>query len=502
MDGRNRGAQTQRPPEHPPPPVEGRSVLHVTRIERIRVQSDESQPQPPLDANALVDFFTRAARPDRSTHLVGTELEKFGIVLGDDGSVSTPTFEDHIAPTLQGLVDQFGWKPGNDRGVDGQTVDLIRDGASITLEPGGQFELSGAPLADVHETCAEFTQHYRELDAVSRPLSMAWMTAGFHPWATRQDVHWMPKGRYRVMRDYLPTRGGQALDMMLRTCTVQANFDYADEADCGRRFRVATAMAPLITAMFANSPYIEGRATGLVSARSRVWTDVDPDRCGIPRFVFEGEFSFQRYVDWALDVPMFFVKRDGHYHPHHVPFRTFMEKGFTDPDGKHHRATNDDWTTHLSTVFPETRLKPHLEVRSPDAVPSAYVCGLPALAKGVLYDDDAAAAVWESLSDLSYDERITLWRDAYTHGLASKRVQRLARIMLDASRAGLTRIDVRDAQGRGEWRFLDPLEALVDQGVTPGDSVKAALGDNPGTGMAARRAFAKAHYFAGVEIEP
>lgn len=453
----------------------------------------------PLRDEDLVAFFTRAARPDPQTHLVGTELEKFGVVLGDDGSVSTPTFADHIAPTLSGLCEQFDWKPGTDRGVDGQVVELIRDGASITLEPGGQFELSGKPLTNVHETCAEFSQHYRELDAVSRPLSLSWMTAGFHPWATREQVNWMPKGRYAVMRQYLPTRGGLALDMMLRTCTVQANFDYTSEANAGRRFRVANAIAPLITALFANSPYVEGRAVGVASARSRTWTDVDPDRCGVPRFVFDGEFSFQRYVQWALDVPMFFVKRQGQYHPHHVPFRTFMAEGFTAPDGSHSVAMASDWTTHLSTVFPEIRLKPHLEVRSPDAVPSKYVCALPALAKGVLYDDDAATQVWERLSDLSYDERIALWHRAYTDGLNDDNIRALCRVLLDASRAGLDRADIRDNKDRSESRFLDPLEVLVDQGKTPGDDIVEVLGDNPGTGHEARRAFARAYYFAGAE---
>lgn len=454
----------------------------------------------PLNRDDLVGFFTRAARPDPSTHLVGTELEKFGLVVGDDGTIETPTFDDHIAPTLAGMVERFGWEPGDDRGLDGQVVSLARDGASITLEPGGQFELSGKPLANVHETCAEFTQHYRELDEVSRPLSLTWMTAGFHPWATREQVHWMPKGRYRVMRSYLPTKGEYALDMMLRTCTVQANFDYASEADCGRRFRIANAVAPLLTALFANSPYVEGRAAGVASARSRTWTAVDPDRCGLLPFAFDDTFSFERYADWALDVPMFFVKRGGTYHPHHVPFRQFWNEGFVDPEGTEHRATRDDWTMHLSTVFPEIRLKPHIEIRSPDAVPSKYVCGLPALVKGVLYDDDAGAAIWERLSGLSFDERVEMWREAFTAGMQSPRMRELTGAFVTASREGLDRLDVRDDKGRGESRFLDPLQGLVERGASPGDDVLEQLGDAPGTGHDARRAFAKAYYFAGVEL--
>lgn len=459
----------------------------------------QQYPDEAVSAEELVDVFGKAERPDPSTHLIGTELEKAGVFMPPDGGTPQPVnFKEHVLPTLQGLVDKFGWKPGADRGTQGEMIDLVRDGASITLEPGGQFELSGAPLTDVHKTCAEFSQHYDELHEVSQPLSLAWMATGHQPWATRDEINWMPKGRYQVMRNYLPTRGGRALDMMSRTCTVQANLDYASEQQCGERFRLANAMAPVLTAIFANSPYLEGKNTGLASIRSQVWLDVDPDRCGVPRWAFEEPFSYQRYVDWALGVPMFFVKRDGIYHACHITFQKYLDEGFTDPKGQHHRATSRDWFLHLSTVFPEVRLKPHIEFRSADAVGSRHVCALPALVKGVLYDDDAAAEAWERLSGPSYEDRIGLWHEAIELGLRSKTLRSMARSLLDLARAGLDRADIRDEKGRTEARFIDRLEPLVDAGKSPAHELVEQLGDEPGRSAEGRAALVRAFHFAGV----
>ncbi|MEM7151901.1 MAG: glutamate-cysteine ligase family protein [Myxococcota bacterium] len=462
----------------------------------------QSFPHEAISREELLDVFIGAERPDPSTHLIGTELEKLGVYMPPDGGPPQPVnYEEHVLPTLRALHKDFGWEAGKDRGTSGEIVELVRDGASITLEPGGQLELSGAPLTNVHETCAEFSHHYDELHSVSQSLSLAWMAIGHHPFATRDEINWMPKGRYRVMRSYLPTRGGRALDMMLRTCTVQANLDYASEVQCGERFRLANAMAPVLTAIFANSPYLEGRSAGVASLRSQVWLDVDPDRCGVPRFAFE-PFSYARYVDWALDVPMFFVKRDGVYHPHHVPFRKFLEDGFVGPDGTTHQATSHDWFLHLSTVFPEVRLKPHIEFRSADAVGSRHVCALPALVKGILYDDDAAGEAWERLSGFTYEERLGLWRDAIEHGLKSETLRSLARVLLDLSRTALDRVDIRDDKGRTEARFIDRLEPLVDQGHSPGHELLAELGDEPGRDAAGRTALVKAFHFAGVGGDP
>ncbi len=458
-------------------------------------------PNDPITREELVDGFVSAERPDPSTHLIGTELEKAGVFLPPEGGAPQPvSYQEHVLPTLRAMMDRFGWAVGSDRGVDGEIIELVRDGASITLEPGGQLELSGAPLHNVHETCAEFSQHYDELHEISKPLSLAWMAVGHHPWATRDEIHWMPKGRYRVMRSYLPTAGSRGLDMMLRTCTVQANFDYASEANCAARFRLANAMAPVLAALFANSPYLEGRSANMVSLRNDVWLDVDRVRCGVPRFAFEG-FSYERYIDWALDAPMFFVKRDGKYHPHHETFRHYLAHGMTTPDGVRHQPTHADWSVHLSTVFPEVRLKPYIELRSADAVGSLYVCSLPAFAKGLLYDEDAGGEAWERLSGFSYEERQGQWKAAMVHGLRDPGLRELARVLLGLARGGLERANIRDSKGRTEARFIDRLDVLVEKGNSPGHEVLAKLGDNPGRDAEGRLALVRAFHFAGAGLE-
>lgn len=461
------------------------------------------EPDDLLTRETLVDFFTGALRPDPSSHLIGTELEKFGIVSaeapeGQPGALRPVSYHEHILPVLQAMISEHGWTPGSDRGTRGEIVELVRDGASITLEPGGQLELSGKPLPNVHATCAEFTEHYRELHSVSEPLGLSWMAAGFHPWATRDEINWMPKGRYAVMRAYLPTKGRRALDMMLRTCTVQANFDYASEAQCGIRLRTAAGVAPIVAAMFANSPFVEGRRTGLQSSRNQVWTDVDPDRCGTPEFFFDEVFSFEKYVDWVLDVPMFFIKREGEYHPYHVPFRQFLEEGWVSPEGERYRARWRDWVVHLSTVFPEVRLKPHIEFRSADAIGSRYVCALPALLKGLLYDDDALEEAWSLVSDLDEAGRHQLRVDAMERGVHEPKIATMALALVRTARRALDRVNIRDGKGRTEARFLDPLERLVERGRSPGDESSETLGDHPGRDPEARHALVRAFHFAGV----
>ncbi len=478
-------------------------VIHATDhvINRPTPPVREHPHDAPISRADLVDVFVAAERPDRSTHLVGTELEKFGVRVPPNAGPLEPVSYADITKVFDGLCAQFGWAPGPDRGPDGEIIELRRDGASITLEPGGQFELSGKPLHNIHETCAEFTEHYRELHAVSVPLRLSWFTAGFHPWATREEIQWMPKGRYRVMRQFLPTRGGQGLDMMLRTCTVQANFDFASEVQCGQRLRVANAIAPVLAALFANSPFVEGRDTGLRTARSVVWTDVDNDRCGTPPFVFEGApFSYEQYIDWALAIPTFFVKRAGQYHPHHVPFSQFMRDGFVAADGVHHSATWGDWVLHLSTVFPEVRLKPYIEFRSADAVPSRYLCALPAVLQGLLYDDEAGAEAWELLGGLDADARAELWFDARHAGLSAPHLQRYAARLVELAHAALERADVRDDRGRTEARFVQPLAELAATGRCPADIVREEVGAMPGRGPEGQRALVRSYYFAGLEV--
>ncbi|EDM76459.1 glutamate--cysteine ligase [Plesiocystis pacifica SIR-1] len=447
----------------------------------------------------LVQWFEKACRPDG--HLIGTEQEKFGLYLSTvDGEADVPTpvrYREHVLPTLEGLRDRFGWRESKSRGIHGELIALERDGASITLEPGGQFELSGAPLPTVHDTCAEFSTHYDELHAVAEPMGVAWIASGFHPFATRGEIDVMPKGRYAVMKSYLPTKGERALDMMFRTCTVQANFDYRDEAQCGLRLRMIMGISGLITALFANSPYVEGEHRGTRSMRSATWEHVDPDRCGLLPFVFEPDFSWQRYVDWALDVPMFFVYRGGRYNAHHVPFRRFLAEGYTDEAGTTHRATQADWELHLSTLFPEVRIKPFIEIRGADSVGSKTVCALPALCKGILYDDDAREGAWELVANLDFAGRMDLWKRGRTDGLSDPEVLDKCRKLLTLARGGLERLDVRDSKGRTEARFLDALDAQVERGATPAGDVLARLGPKPGRGKQARLELVRNFHFAG-----
>lgn len=445
----------------------------------------------------LVLWFERCRR--RGNHLIGTEQEKFGVYLDADGLLQPVRYHEHILPTLEAMMERYNWKPAKDQGVNGELIALERDGASITLEPGGQFELSGKPLPTVHHTCSEFSQHYEELDSISKPMGIAWLACGFHPFATRDEIDWMPKGRYEVMRSYLPTRGDMAIDMMLRTCTVQANFDYADEAQCGRRLRLMMGVSSLITALFANSPFEEGKFSGYRSRRSRTWEAVDPDRCGLLPFVFDGDFSWQKYVDWALDVPMFFVKRGHHYNPHHVSFRRFMADGFTDADGVHHRATQGDWELHLSTVFPEVRIKPFIEIRGADSVGSKTVCALPALCKGLMYDDDASRAAWEIVAKLDFAKRMDLWSRARIHGLADPEIRAKSLQLLSFARRGLDQLDVRDGKGRTEARFLDTLDQQVFRGATPAGDALTEFGENPGRSAESRIKLSNWFRFAGAE---
>lgn len=448
-------------------------------------------------ADELVAWFERAKRPDN--HLIGTEQEKFGIVRDAQGMPSPVRYREHVLPTLEAMIERYGWQPAKDRGIAGELIALERDNASITLEPGGQFELSGKPLPTVHHTCAEFSQHYEELHAIAEPMGVAWLGCGFHPFATREEIDWMPKGRYRVMRAYLPTRGAMAIDMMLRTCTVQANFDYADEAQCGRRFRLMLGVSSLVTAMFASSPFEEGKFSGYHSRRSRTWAEVDPARCGIPAFAFEGMFAWQKYVDWALDIPMFFVKRS-EYHHHHATFREYMRDGFTAPDGTHYRATQGDWELHLSTMFPEVRLKPFIEVRGADSVGSKTVCALPALSKGLMYDDVAAEAAWELVRDLDHAARMDLWERARKRGVSDPEILAKSKQLVAIARAGLERLDVRDAKGRTEARFLDPLEQQLERGASAASDALAEFGEQPGRSPEARAKLANYFRFAGAEL--
>ncbi|MEO5368362.1 MAG: glutamate--cysteine ligase, partial [Magnetococcus sp. WYHC-3] len=369
---------------------------------------------------------------------------------------------------LDALVQRFGWQPV----LEGDHPIALQKGeAAVTLEPGGQIELSGAPLASLHHTQDEINEHLAQLGAVCRELDIAFLGLGTQPKWSFGDIPWMPKGRYREMRAYLPGRGHLSLDMMTRTATVQANLDFSDEADMVRKFRLSVVLQPLVTALFANSPFIDGRPNGDLSYRARIWQHTDPDRCGLPLFVLEPGFGFEAYVDRALAVPLLFFYRDGHYLPAGgVPFGEFLAGRHPALPGVRPRLA--DWITHLSTLFFDVRLKHYLEMRGADAGTSAHLCALPALWKGLLYDERALEQAWDLVRDLDAASLTALHAQVPRAGLSAplpggRSVRELAHAVLETARAGLSRLAVRNAKGCDESVYLHPLFDITESGMPP-----------------------------------
>ena len=421
-----------------------------------------------LDHDALLAPFHAAESP-RGSWRVGTEAEKIGVRVADGGAVP---FEGDagVRFILKQLAERHGWTPYRET-KDGEVIALLRGGASITLEPGGQLELSGAPLDTVHQTCSEVRGHIAELRQVSDPLGVAWLGLGYHPIARQADLPWVPKLRYGVMREYMPTVGGRGLDMMRRTATVQANFDYASEADAVKKVRVSLGLSPVFTAIFANSPFVEGRATGERSHRAGVWLDVDPHRTGLLPFAWDDSFGYAQYVEWALDAPMYLVKRgDTIHHNRGQPFRTFLAEGF---DGL--TATLGDWRTHINTLFPEVRLKSTIELRGCDSQSVAMTCAMPALAKGLLYDEtalDAAEALVSGLDPVAAEaERAAIGTDGLSATYAGRAMADWAGEILEIAEAGLGRIGSLNGSGNDERIHLAPVRALLEKGQTPADAL-------------------------------
>lgn len=418
--------------------------------------------------NQLVDYLASGGKP-KADWRIGTEHEKFGFRLDD---LRPPTFDGErgIEALLEGLV-RFGWTPVRES-VDGnppRTIALVRDGASVTLEPAGQLELSGAALETIHQTCVETGTHLNEVRQVADQLQLGFLGMGFQPKWSRADMPWMPKGRYRIMRDYMPRVGDLGLDMMTRTCTVQVNLDYADEADMVKKFRVSLALQPVATALFADSPFTEGRPNGYLSYRSHIWTDTDPDRTGMLDFVFEDGFGYERYVDYMLDVPMYFSYRDGVYvDASGKSFRKFLRGELDVLPGT--LPTLRDWSDHLTTAFPEVRLKKFLEMRGADSGPWARICALSAFWVGLLYDDAALDAAWDLVRDFTLVERHVLRDGVPRHALKlpfrDASVRELAVEALKISVAGLRRRAALNGDGSDESRFLDPLLEIAESGQT------------------------------------
>ncbi len=424
---------------------------------------------PITDPRDLAAYLEAGCKPAADWR-IGTEHEKFAYRL-DDLRPIPHDGPDGIGALLAGLT-RFGWERVEEAGKLIALTDPA--GCSITLEPGGQVELSGAPLTSIHETCDEVHEHLRQAREVNQDLGIGMIGLGFQPKWARADIPWMPKGRYRIMRDYMPLRGALGLDMMTRTCTVQVNLDFADEADMVRKYRVGLALQPIATALFANSPFTEGRPNGYRSFRSHIWTDTDPDRCGNLPFVFEDGFGFERYVDYVLDVPMYFVYRDGTYvDASGQSFRDFLAGNLPALPGEF--PTTSDWSDHLTTIFPEVRLKRFLEMRGADGGPWRRLCALPALWVGLLYDGGALDAAWDLVKDWTEDERADLRRDvpktALTTRVGHRTIGEIALGVLEIARAGLEARDRKDGFGENEAHFLDTLWTIAESGETPADEL-------------------------------
>jgi glutamate--cysteine ligase len=417
----------------------------------------------------LVAWIEKGVKP-KERFRVGTEHEKFGFYRRDNSPVPYEGPRG-IKAILQGMEALLGWEPILD---DGNIIGLadVTGGGAISLEPGGQFELSGAPLDTIHQTCREANAHFAQLREVADPLGIGFLGLGMSPKWTRAETPAMPKSRYQIMTRYMPKVGTLGLDMMYRTSTVQANLDFASEADMVKKLRVSLAWQPVATAIFANSPFTEGKLNGFQSFRSAVWMDTDNQRAGMLPFAFEDGMGFERYVDYALDVPMYFIKRGDTYHD--VAGSSFRDLlAGRNPAAPGERAVLSDWVNHVGTIFPEVRLKRYLEMRGADSGPLSRIVALPALFVGLLYDDGALDAAWDIVKDWTAEERQKLRDDVPKLGFKAEirglSVGELARQMLTLARAGLRRRDRLDEHGCDETRYLDPIQAIVDDGRTPAE---------------------------------
>jgi len=420
--------------------------------------------EPLTSKRQLVEYLEQGCKP-REQWRIGTEHEKFAF---DAASLGRLPYEgpNGIGALLKAM-QRFGWQPVEE---EGNVIALSCGACNITLEPGGQFELSGAPLETIHKTCDEVQTHLKQVKEVGAELGIGMLGMGFDPKSRRERVPWMPKGRYKIMRDQMMRRGKLGLDMMLRTCTVQVNLDFESEADMVKKLRTSLALQPLATALFADSPFTEGKPNGFQSYRSHIWTDTDPDRTGMLPFVFEPGMGFERYADYMLDVPMYFVYRDGHYlDVAGQSFRDFLAGRLPALPGE--IPSMGDWVNHLTTAFPEVRLKRFLEMRGADGGPWDRLCALPALWVGLLYDSQALDAAADMVKDWTVKEQAALRRDVPRLALETvfrgRPLQAWCRELLRIAREGLARRRKLDRMGGDETHFLNTLDHIADSGVTP-----------------------------------
>ena len=431
-------------------------------------QRTDTGESPPIESrDDLLAVFSGGEKP-REAWRIGTEHEKFVYRCGDHRA---PSWDEPggIRDLLLGLTE-FGWRPVEE---GGKVIALSGPDGTISLEPAGQFELSGAPLENLHQSCAESGRHLQQCKAVGDRLGLGFLGVGMWPDKTRAEVPIMPKGRYKVMLNYMPKVGNLGLDMMLRTCTIQVNLDYSSEADMVKKFRVGLALQPVATALFANSPFTERKPNGYKSFRSHIWEDTDPDRTGMLPFVFEEGFGYERYCDYALDVPMYFAYRNGKYiDVAGESFRAFIDGKLPQLPGE--KPTLTDWNDHLSTAFPEVRLKSFLEMRGADGGRWSRICALPALWVGLLYDDQALDEAWELVKHWSIGEREKLRQEVPRLALEAvtpdgHSMRDFAGRVLDIAAGGLTRRARLNSAGDNEGGFLDPLRDVVATGMTPAD---------------------------------
>lgn len=427
----------------------------------------------PIEAvDELVAYLAAGCKP-RDKWRIGTEHEKFPFYA--DGHAPVPYGGDRgIRAILEGMQQKLGWDPIVDAGRVIGLVEPTGQGA-ISLEPGGQFELSGAPLETIHQTCREGNAHLAQLREIAEPLGIRFLGLGGSPKWTLAETPKMPKSRYEIMTRYMPKVGSHGLDMMYRTCTIQVNLDFESETDMRRKMQVGLKLQPLATALFANSPFTEGRPNGWQSWRGEIWRDTDNQRAGLLDFCFSPDFGFADYVTWALDVPMYFVIRDGHYHDMtHMTFRQFLDGQARDalPDGV---ATMGDWANHLSTLFPDVRLKRFLEMRGADGGPWRRICALPAFWVGLLYDAAALDQVEALTADWTYEE-VRQMRDAVpaqgiSARLRGRELREIAREVLAISRSGLEARARKNRDGYDETSFLNTLDEVVARGTTSAEEM-------------------------------
>jgi len=429
-----------------------------------RQENDETDPL--IESRDQLAGPMAAGEKPRERWRIGTEHEKLVYSTRDHHA---PSYDEPggIRDLLMGLK-QFGWKEIEE---GGKVIALSGADGAISLEPAGQLELSGAPLENLHQTCAETGRHLQQVKQVGDRFDLAYLGLGMWPDKTRAELPVMPKGRYAIMLRHMPRVGTMGLDMMLRTCTIQTNLDYGSEADMAQKFRVSLALQPLATALFANSPFTEGKPNGFLSYRSHIWSDTDPARTGMLPFVFEDGFGYERYVDYMLDVPMYFVFRDGKYiDAAGQSFRDFMAGNLAALPGE--RPHMSDWTDHLSTAFPEVRLKSFLEMRGADGGPWSQICALPALWVGLLYDQAALDAAWDLVKGWDMAGREALRSAVPKLGLDAPlpgggTLKDIAAEVLAIARAGLNSRARLNEAGDNESGFLGPLDDIVASGKVP-----------------------------------